>query len=72
MAVPPLGSRAQAQNWRIEMRSKLSFVAVFFVMSATLGCATFRGVSARHEYIESQTKDYVYAKPANDVWPTAR
>jgi len=54
------------------MRATLMFIGVLFFMGATLGCATFRGVSARHEYIEGQTKDYTYAKSADEVWPAAR
>jgi hypothetical protein len=54
------------------MRSMLSIVGLFFVISATLGCATLRGASARHQYIEGQAKEYVYAKSAGDVWPAAR
>jgi hypothetical protein len=54
------------------MRSTLSFVGLFILIGATAGCATFRGASARHQYIESQSRDYVYAKPAGEVWPAAR
>jgi hypothetical protein len=36
------------------------------------GCAAFRGASARHEYISSQTQEFVFAKGAPDVWPVAR
>ncbi len=54
------------------MRSMLSFVGLLALIGGTLGCATFRGVSARHQYIEGQTKDFVYAKAPSDVWPSAR
>jgi hypothetical protein len=54
------------------MRSVLSFVGLFLLVGAATGCATFRASSARHQYIESQSKDFVYAKPAGEVWPAAR
>ena len=54
------------------MRSTLPFVGLFLLINATVGCATFRGASARHEYIESQSKAFVFAKPAGEVWPAAR
>ena len=54
------------------MRSVLSFVGLFVLVGSISGCATFRAASARHQYIESQSKDFVYAKPAGEVWPAAR
>jgi hypothetical protein len=54
------------------MRSTLSLVGLFLLIGATAGCATFRGASARHQHIEGQTKDFVFAKPAGEVWPAAR
>jgi hypothetical protein len=54
------------------MRSTLTIAGLFFLINATAGCATLRGASARHQYIESQAKEFVFAKPAAQVWPAAR
>jgi uncharacterized lipoprotein len=54
------------------MRSTISLVGLLLVINAAAGCATLRGASARHQYIESQAKEFVFAKPAAAVWPAAR
>jgi hypothetical protein len=54
------------------MRLTLPFVGLFLLINATAGCATFRGISAKHQYIESQAKEFVFAKSASEVWPAAR
>ena len=53
------------------MRSTLTILGLCVVLGAT-GCATIRGASARHQYIEAQAKEFVFAKPASEVWPAAR
>jgi uncharacterized lipoprotein len=53
------------------MRATLGTLGLILLVSAG-GCATFRGASARHAYIESQTQEFVFAKPAVEVWPAAR
>jgi pyruvate/2-oxoglutarate dehydrogenase complex dihydrolipoamide acyltransferase (E2) component len=54
------------------MRLKLEWLGVFLTLGLTMGCATLRGMGAKHEHIEKQTKDYVYNQPATAVWPAAR
>jgi hypothetical protein len=54
------------------MRLRLTTVGLVLLLNTTLGCATFRGASARHEFIENQAKDFVFEKPAMEVWQAAR
>ncbi len=54
------------------MRLKLEWLGVLLTLSLSTGCATLRGMGAKHEHIEQQTKDYVYNQPAATVWPAAR
>jgi hypothetical protein len=48
----------------------MSLVAIAFVVG--VGCATLKGASARHQYIEQEAQGFVFNKPASDVWPPAR
>jgi len=57
------------------MRVKFEWIGMFLMLGLIMGhtgCATFRGMGAKHEHIETQTKNYVYNQPATAVWPAAR
>jgi hypothetical protein len=46
--------------------------AILSLSLCVAGCASLRAASARHDYIEGQTREYVYAQPLPTVWPQAR
>jgi hypothetical protein len=54
------------------MTRRRGIAAILSLSLFAAGCASLRAASARHEYIEKQTKDYVYAQPLGTVWPQAR
>jgi uncharacterized lipoprotein len=54
------------------MRLKIEWLGMFMMLGLMMGCATLRGMGAKHEHIETQTKNYVYNQPAQSVWPAAR
>lgn len=54
------------------MRLKIESIGLFVVLGLMMGCATLRGMGAKHEHIENSTKNYVYNQPAQIVWPAAR
>ena len=54
------------------MRLKIESIGMFLMLGLMMGCATLRGMGAKHEHIETQTKNYVYNQPAQAVWPAAR
>ena len=54
------------------MRMKFEWIGMFLTLGLMMGCATLRGMGAKHEHIEAQTKNYVYNQSAAAVWPAAR
>ncbi len=54
------------------MRLKIEWIGMFLMLGLMVGCATLRGMGAKHEHIETQTKNYVYNQSAQSVWPAAR
>jgi hypothetical protein len=54
------------------MRLKIEWIGMFSMLGLMMGCATLRGMGAKHEHIETQTKNYVYNQSAQSVWPAAR
>ena len=54
------------------MTRRRGLAALLSLSLFAAGCASLRAASARHEYIESQTKEYVYTQPLTTVWPQAR
>ncbi len=54
------------------MRLRIEWIGMFLTLGLVMGCATLRGMGAKHEHIETQTKNYVYNQSAQSVWPAAR
>jgi hypothetical protein len=56
----------------ISMTRRRGLAAILMTSLIGFGCASLRAASARHEYIEQQTQDFVYKQPLTAVWPQAR
>jgi hypothetical protein len=55
------------------MRARLFLVGfVAAMMAQAMGCGAIRAASARQDYINTRSRDYVYNRPLDQVWGEAR